>query len=184
MDADARAEDARLVAAAAEGDAAAFEALVRRHIDSVYGHGLRFFGEPQAAEDVTQEVFVKLYRSLDSYEGTAAFTTWLFTVTRNTCLDMLRQGKRRPVPVDPVDLAVSTSPDHAQGVVDTAALEQAVQALPPEDREALGAVTLFGLTYGEAAEELGVPVGTVKSRVFRARRALVTILGLSGGGSR
>ena len=90
MDAEARAEDARLVSAATEGDTAAFEQLVRRHIDAVYGHGLRFFGEQQAAEDVAQEVFVKLYRSLGSYEGTAAFSTWLFTVTRNTCLDMLR----------------------------------------------------------------------------------------------
>jgi RNA polymerase sigma-70 factor (ECF subfamily) len=182
MDAEAREEDARLVSAAAEGDMAAFEQLVRRHIDAVYAHGLRFFGEKQAAEDVAQEVFVKLYRSLGSYEGNSAFTTWLFAVTRNTCLDMLRQGKRRPVPVDPVDLVAKSVPDHAQTVVDGAALEQATRALAPEDREALAAVTLFGLTYGEAAEELGVPVGTVKSRVFRARRTLVTVLGIGGGG--
>jgi RNA polymerase sigma-70 factor (ECF subfamily) len=151
LDENARQRDAGLVSAAREGNMNAFEELVRAHADAVYGHGLRFFGEPQAAEDVVQEVFIKVYRTLDSFEGEAAFSTWLFRVTRNTCLDMLRQGKRRPVPVDPVDLTAGTTPDHSGRVIDAAALEKAMQAVPQEDREALGAVTLFGLSYAEAA---------------------------------
>ncbi len=174
-------DDRELVAAAREGDIAAFEQLVRGHADAVYGHALRFFGEPQAAEDVVQEVFVKVYRSLGSFDERSAFSTWLFRITRNVCLDMFRAGKRRPVPVDPVDLVAGLSPDHAQMVVDAAAVEGAMRALQPEDREALGAVTLFDLSYAEAAAELGIPVGTVKSRVFRARRTLLATLGLTGG---
>jgi RNA polymerase sigma-70 factor (ECF subfamily) len=181
LDENARQRDAGLVSAAKEGNMNAFEELVRAHSDAVYGHGLRFFGEPQAAEDVVQEVFIKVYRTLDSFEGDAAFSTWLFRVTRNTCLDMLRQGKRRPVPVDPVDLSAGSTPDHSGRVIDSATLEKAMQAVPQEDREALGAVTLFGLSYAEAAESIGVPVGTVKSRVFRARRTLVSVMGMGGG---
>lgn len=179
-----RPDERDLVSAAQAGDIAAFEALVRSNADAVYGHALRFFGEPQTAEDVVQEVFVKVYRSLGSFDGKSAFSTWLFRVTRNVCLDMLRAGRRRPVPVDPVDLVGTAVPDHADGVIDTTVVEEAMRALLPEDREALGAVTLFGLSYAEAADELGVPVGTVKSRVFRARRTLLAALGLTGGASR
>lgn len=174
-------DDHELVAAAQAGDMDAFERLVRAHADAVYGHALRFFGDPQAAEDVMQEVWVKVYRSLGSFDERSAFSTWLFRITRNVCLDMFRAGKRRPMPVDPVDLVAGLSPDHAQGVVDAAALEEAMRALQPEDREALGSVTIFGLSYADAATELGVPVGTVKSRVFRARRTLLATLGMTRG---
>ncbi len=182
MSAENRPDDRAIVDALRGGDAEAFESLVRTHADKVYAHALRFFGEPQSAEDVVQEVFIKVYRSIDTYDGRAAFTTWLFRVTRNVCLDMFRRGAKRPIPVDPVDLAgARTTPDHAQQIIDMTAVEQAMRALQPEDREALGAVTLFDLSYAEAAQALDVPVGTVKSRVFRARRMLVGLLEESGG---
>lgn len=180
-----RHDDQRLVARAQAGDLDAFEALVRAHTREVYVHAVRFFGDEHAAEDVVQEVFIKVYRSLKSFDGTAAFSTWLYRVTRNTCLDAVRSGKRRPVPVDPVDASLEAAPgDLADAVAVSEALESGMRALAPEDRDALQAVTLFGLSYAEASKALGVPAGTVKSRVFRARRALIASLGIDAGGDR
>lgn len=179
-----RPDDPALVAAAARGDTEAFERLVREHSGPVYAHALRFFGNPQSAEDAVQEVFIKVYRSLDTFDGTAAFSTWLYRVTRNVCLDMLRSGRRRPVPVDLVDISVTASDDPAAEAITTATVETAMRALPQEDRDALSAVGLFGLSYAEAGSALGVPEGTVKSRVFRARKALVTALRTDGGDRR
>jgi RNA polymerase sigma-70 factor, ECF subfamily len=175
-------QDAGLIAAAIEGDNAAFEALVRGHVDAVYGHALRFFRDPQAAEDATQEVFIKVYRTLPTFDFRSSFSTWLFRVTRNTCLDMFRAGRHAAAPMDPVDLPAPASPDTSGGVIASVDLERACEALAPEDRDAFNAIALFGLGYAEAAEALGAPVGTIKSRVFRARRSLVTMLGLDANG--
>jgi len=176
------ADDLALVAAAREGDLDAFEALVRRHTRVVYAHALRFFGDPSTAEDVVQEVFVKVYRSLESFDERSRFSTWLYRVTRNTCLDEVRAGKRRPVPVDPLDVHEAGG-EFADGVALAATIELAMRALPPEDRDALSAVSVFGLSYAEASRTLGVPEGTVKSRVFRARRAIAATLGVAKGGA-
>ena len=152
---------------------------MRGHADAVYGHALRFFGDRQQAEDATQEVFLKVYRSLGSFDGRSRFSTWLYRLTRNVCIDMLRRDPKRAVATDPLELRPAPSEDFADGVVTSAALEQAIGTLPPEDRDALSAVTLFGLSYEDAGAALGVPVGTVKSRVFRARRTLLGLLGLT-----
>lgn len=170
-------DESGLVAAAAAGDPVAFERLVRAHADAVYGHALRFFRDHQTAEDVSQEVFLKVYRHLHGFDGRSSFSTWLFRMTRNACLDAMRRGRRVPVPFDPSGIPDTGTSDFSAGVVDSAALEAALTALPPEDRDAFNAVALFGMSYSEAAEAVGIPVGTVKSRVFRARRRLVTLLG-------
>jgi RNA polymerase sigma-70 factor (ECF subfamily) len=175
--------DSELVAQAQAGDERAFEALVRAHIDAVYGHALRFFGDPTAAEDATQEVFIKVFRSLGSFDGRSAFSTWLFRVTRNVCLDMARARTHVPVPTDLSDFDPPRTEDASDAVALGQAVEAAVRTLPPEEREALGAIALFDLSYEQAAEALGVPVGTVNSRVFRARTALAVLLMESEGGA-
>ena len=181
---DPQTDDAALVAAARGGDLDAFEALVREHSRAVYAHALRFFGDPTAAEDVAQEVWLKVYRSLASFDDRARFSTWLYRVTRNVCLDQWRAGRRRPVAEQLVEVPVPG--DLADHVALTASVEHAMQALAPEDRDAFSAVALFDLSYAEAAEVLAVPLGTVKSRVYRARRTLVHMLDLTpkGGGGR
>ena len=174
-------DDTALVLASKAGDLDAFETLVRTHTPAIYAHAVRFFGDTNAAEDVVQEVWIKVYRSLGSFDGRARFSTWLYRVTRNTCLDLVRDGKRVPVPVETLDAAPQG--DFADTVALAATLERGMQSLTTEDRDALSAVSVFGLSYAEAAETLGVPVGTVKSRVFRARRALSVTLGLVSGGA-
>ncbi len=168
-----------VVTAARGGDVAAFEALVRANADAVFGHAVRFFGDRPTAEDATQEVFVKVYRSLAGFDGRSSFKTWLFRLTRNTCIDMMRRSTRRPTPMDPLDMPLPGTGDIAEGAVARVALEQAIATLQPEDRDALNAVTLFGLSYLDAGKVLNVPAGTVKSRVFRARRTVLSLLGLT-----
>lgn len=170
-------DTASYVEAAKTGDTEAFERLVREYADAVYGHCLRYFGDAASAEDACQEVFLKVYRSVAGFDGRSSFPTWLYTVTRSVCLDLLRKGKRRPMPMDPLSIPEPATPDFADGLSASKALESAMQALAPEDREALGAVTLMGLSYAEAGRALSVPTGTVKSRVFRARRTLLHLLG-------
>lgn len=177
------ADDATVIEAARAGDLDAFETLVRRHTPAVYAHALRFFGDPQAAEDTVQEVFIKVYRSLVSFDSRSRFSTWLYQVTRNACLDQVRAGRRRPVPVDPFDMAVTDPVDMADSVALSTSVERALLTLQPDDRDAFSAVALFGLTYADAGEALGVPAGTVKSRVFRARRALALSLNIADGDS-
>lgn len=175
-------DDAALVESARAGDRDAFEALMRAHLDAVYGHALRFFGDGATAEDAAQEVWVKVYRSLPEFDGRSSFSTWLYRVTRNVCLDMFRRGKRQASPVDPLDLPETPAGDFADATATSADLERAVAGLAPEDRDAFNAVALFGLSYADAGTVLGVPAGTVKSRVFRARRSIIARLGLVAGG--
>lgn len=179
----ARADEADVVSRAQQGDLDAFETLVRQHTPAVYAHAVRFFGDRSVADDVVQEVFIKVYRGLDSFDGRSKFTTWLYRITRNVCLDQVRAGRHRPVPVDPLDVAVAAPGDLSDQVALSTAVEHAMRALPPEDRDALSAIAVFGLSYEQAGVVLGVPSGTVKSRVFRARRALAATLGLAGGGA-
>jgi len=178
-------DDPELVRAANEGDLGAFEELVRRRTDAVYAHAYRFFGDVNAAQDATQEVWVNVYRALPGFQGRSAVSTWLFRITRNVCLDMLRAGRRVATPIDPVDIQGMSSDDTAGDAGSRVDLQTAMRALSPEDRDAFNAVALFGLPYEEAASAIGVPAGTVKSRVFRARRALIALLSLDsqGGGA-
>lgn len=170
------ARDLELARAAVSGDADAMTGLVRDNTDAVFGHCLRFFRDRPTAEDATQEVFLKVYRRLGTYDDRAAFSTWLFRLTHNTCLDMARAAARVPAPVDPVELPDAAGADPTLAVDDADLLRPALAALPQDERDALAAVALYEMTYAEAGEALDVPAGTVKSRVFRARRALVAAL--------
>jgi RNA polymerase sigma-70 factor (ECF subfamily) len=168
--------DIDLARAAASGDAAAFETLVRANADAVFGHCLRFFCDRTAAEDATQEVFLKVYRRIGSYDGRSALSTWLYRLTENTCLDLARVAKRTPTPADPATMPDPAGDDPTDARDDAALMRAAIAALPDDERDALSAIGLFEMTYAEAAEVLGVPAGTVKSRVFRARQAMVAAL--------
>ena len=174
-----RTHDIALVERYVAGDLNAFDDLVRRHQDRVFGICLRMLRDREAALDAMQDTFVTLFRKADRYKAEAAFTTWLYRVTVNVCYDHLRRGQRRrtealPETTDPVD---PHGEDPYASVEVRPAIDDALESIAPEFRAAIILVDLQGLSLEMAAEALGAPIGTVKSRVFRGRRLLADVLG-------
>ncbi|MGD2103090.1 MAG: sigma-70 family RNA polymerase sigma factor [Acidimicrobiia bacterium] len=178
-----RADDARLLARVADGDHEAFTSVMQTHEDRVFSVCLRIMGDRELALDATQETFLTTFRKAGQFEGKSAVGTWIYRIAVNTCYDILRREKRRraePIPehVDPVDR-------HAEEVIDSVALrpelQRALTVLPPEFRSAVILADVEGLRLADVASILDVPVGTVKSRVFRGRRLLAAELGNQTG---
>jgi RNA polymerase sigma-70 factor, ECF subfamily len=172
-------EDAALIARVVEGDHDAFAALMRRHEDRVFAVCLRVMGNRAAALDATQEAFLTLYRKAGQYQGTAAVGTWLYRIAINACYDMLRKERRRPSEALPayVDPADPHGEDAFTSVELRPSVEDALATLTPEFRAVVILSDLEGMSLPDVAEALEVPVGTVKSRLFRARRQLAVLLG-------
>ena len=171
--------DLALIERYLEGDVAAFDELMRAHQDRVFGVCLRMLRDREAALDATQETFITVFRKADRFAGKSAFSTWLYRVAVNTCYDASRRGKRHrtePIPEhrDPADRQAG---DELAAVEVRDDLERALAALPEEFRAAVVLSDVEGLAMQTAADILGVPVGTVKSRVFRGRRLLAEALG-------
>ena len=173
------AEDVDLIARYLRGDNSAFDELMAAHEDRVFGICLRMLRDREAALDVTQETFLTVFRKADRYKAQAAFSTWLYRVTMNACYDYLRRTKRRqadalPEGHDPADPRAGDPLESAEVRPD---IEAALLELPEEFRSAVVLVDLQGLAIDQTAEILGVPSGTVKSRVYRGRRQLAQLLG-------
>lgn len=161
------------------GDAAAFNDLMETHEDRVFAVCLRMLRDREAALDATQETFITVFRKVDSFAWKSAFSTWLYRVAVNTCYDSLRRQKRHraePLPEhhDPPD---RTSGDALVAAELRPDIEAALAEVPIEFRSAIVLVDLQGLALQDAADALGVAVGTVKSRLFRGRRILAESLG-------
>ncbi|MEI7924590.1 MAG: sigma-70 family RNA polymerase sigma factor [Chloroflexota bacterium] len=176
-----------LVQRAQRGELPAFNAIVLRHQDAVYSLVLRMLSSAEAAEDVTQEAFVSAWRHIDSFRG-GSFRSWLFTIAANRARDELRKGVRRPTTsldaarddpdradLDPVDGDPSPEAQAEQGELRTA-LEAALGELPPDWREVVVMSDIHGLDYAEIAQATGVALGTVKSRLSRARARLREVI--------
>jgi RNA polymerase sigma-70 factor (ECF subfamily) len=177
--------DERLVQHFKEGSAEAFEVLVQRHGARVYNLCLRILGDPDEAADASQDTFLAALRKLGTFRGDSAFTTWLHRVTVNACYDSLRRKRRRPllqIVRDEDDERPETSlpaPDHADQVAFSVDVASALLEVPEEFRVVLVMADVQDLPYDEIARVLDIPVGTVKSRVFRGRTALGRALGVS-----
>lgn len=166
------------------GDSNAFGELVEAYQDRVYNLALRMSGNQEDAFDLAQEAFFRAWRGLAGFQFESAFSTWLFRLTANVCLDWLRAKKRRPTvsltTLDDEDQEVQMElPDPAKGpeelllaAEDRQALIRALNALPVEYREILTLRAIDDLSYTEIAAVLKLPEGTVKSRLSRARAAL------------
>ena len=178
--------DAALVEQYLAGDAAAFTELMQAHENRVFGICLRMLRDREAALDATQETFITVFRKADRFAGRSAFSTWLYRVAVNTCYDQARRTRRRqadPLPEgrDPADPSAG---DLLEAVEVRPDIQRALDALPAEFRAAVVLADLEGLALQTVGEILGVPVGTVKSRVFRGRRLLAETLGNRDGVAR
>lgn len=159
----------------AERDQDAIEALVRRHEGRVYGLAYRLLGNRADAADAAQEAFVLLIRKAKDFRGESAFSTWFYRIVVNASHDLRRKSSRqREIPTEEMEIHAETSEMQASDRID---LERALISLLPEQREAVVLRDIIGLSYQEIAETTGTPVGTVKSRIARARLALADLLG-------
>ena len=174
---DSEPDDGELVRRYVEGDTASFETLVRRHERRVYSIAYRMLSREDDARDATQEAFMTALRKLSSFRGEAAFTTWIHRVTVNACYDILRRRQREPVSDPAEEPHATASPfDHAEATAQAIDVQRALARVPDDFRAALILHDVQDLPYEEVAEALGVPVGTVKSRIHRGRVALARAL--------
>ena len=176
-------DDKQLVQQAAAGDAAAFETLVERYQQQVYHLALRMVNNEADAQDLAQEAFIRAWRGLGSFQFTSQFSTWLYRLTSNICIDFLRAQKRRKV----VSLTMLRDDEDSQWDLpdddplpeqqmiareERQALERAFAALDPEFRQILTLRIVNGCSYQQISQILGIAEGTVKSRISRAREQL------------
>ncbi len=183
-----REEELAAVQRVQRGDASAFEALVAAYEKNVYNLALRMTGRPEDAEDMAQEAFLKAYSSIRSFRGDSKFSVWLYRIVSNVCLDHLRRQSRRQT------VSLSAEDDEGEDVqldlADTAqspeallerkltreSVRRGLAQLPPDARQILLLREIQGLSYEEIGETLGLEPGTVKSRIFRARKRLCAFL--------
>ena len=183
-----REQEAAIVRKVLGGDANAFETLVLEYEKNVYNIALRMTGNSTDAADMTQEAFIKAYNSLQSFRGDSKFSVWLYRIVSNVCLDFLRSKNRRPtvsLSVEDDDgedtqLDVADESQSPELLLDRKLTRESVRrgldSLPPDYRQILLLREIQGLSYDEIAQALGLEVGTVKSRIFRARKRLCTFL--------
>ena len=202
-DAPGQRSDLELVEAGLAGDRRALDALLRRHAPMVHGLCRRISASDADADDATQEALIAIVRGLPRFDGRSRFSTWVYRVATNACLDEVRRRRRRPAPADPADMEAGLDIDPAAApgragpggagtggpgagaaagagldaaVADRLDVDAALRRLPVEFRAAVVLRDLCTLEYAEIADVLGVPVGTVRSRIARGRAALVPLL--------
>jgi RNA polymerase sigma-70 factor (ECF subfamily) len=182
--------DEELMVSFAEGDGAAFELLVIRHRRALFNFLLRSVGRKARAEELLQEVFLRVIRAKDRYQRTARFRTWLFTIARNLCVDESRRQKfRRHKPLeaksrggegtsvlDRTELAQPGVDQQAEGPMIRGRIAAAVDALPDQQREVFLMRQIAGLSFKQIGAAVGAPENTVKSRMRYALEKLRTDL--------
>jgi RNA polymerase sigma-70 factor (ECF subfamily) len=170
----------QLIERCLQGDQAAWEAIVRQHWRKVFNVAYKFVGKHDEAEDLTQEIFLKLFKSLDTFDRRANFQTWLISVSRNLCIDHYRSVRKERETidrdVDAGELSPASSDTGPYAALEhsdrRALLRHALDTLAPTLRSAVMLRDIHELSYQDIAERLGLPEGTVKSRINRGRLEL------------
>jgi RNA polymerase sigma-70 factor (ECF subfamily) len=176
--------DKQLVARVQKGDQRAFDMLVLKYQHKIFGLVSRYVQDPDEVQDVAQEAFIKAYRALPNFRGDSAFYTWLYRIAINTAKNYLVSRSRRPPGTD-VELEdaeyyeggsalrdIETPESALYGAELKAVVERAIGELPDDLRTAVTLREFDGLSYEDIAEIMDCPVGTVRSRIFRAREAI------------
>ena len=179
------AEDGAIIARYQRGDAGAFDELVQRHQQRAYHFAFRLTKNPDEAADVVAEAFVRVYRSLDHFKGESSFTTWLYRIETNCFLDMRKRASSRPalsldevlqVEDGQVEIQIIDNRESAQDRVEQrerlSAIEVAMKDIPAHQRTILLMYHAEAMSYEDIAETLRLPIGTVKSRLNRARLSM------------
>ena len=187
-------DDATLLAAARSGDRISLDHLLRRHYDRIYAVCRRITGNDADAADAAQEAMIAIVRSLTKFDGRSTFSTWVYRIATNASLDELRRRRRRPTASldgthhlsgdgssSPMEHADPDSGLRLDAIGDRVLLDQALAGLAEDFRLPVVLRDVGDLDYAEIAEVLGVPVGTVKSRIARGRAALAVALGRDFG---
>ena len=179
-------DEKHILARARRGELPAFEELVRRHEKRVYAVALRSSGSPEDAEDITQEVFLRAWRSIEEFRGDSGFSTWLFRITMNLCVDHARhkhaQPQTQPLVMGeeeserPLPDTAPTPEEHLDNSELGRELAAALDEVSEEHRRIVLLRDVSGMSYTEIAEVLEISEGTVKSRQSRARIALRKVL--------
>ena len=183
-----REQEAAVIQAVLDGDVNAYEALVKEYEKNEYNLALRMTGNSEDAADMAQEAFIKAYNSLTAFRGDSKFSVWLYRIVSNVCLDFLRSRSRKQTVSlstenddgEEVELDIADETHSPEQLLDRSLTRDAVRrglaALPPDHREILLLREIQGLSYEEIADVLGLEAGTVKSRIFRARKKLCSFL--------
>jgi RNA polymerase sigma-70 factor (ECF subfamily) len=169
-----------LVEKARRGDPGAFDELVRLTHRSVYSLVFRIVGNRDDAADVTQDVFLRVWRGLRSFRGDAEFGTWLHRVAANASLTFVKRRARGGTPVAPEDIPELPAEDGAEQRADADVLEAALATLPPQQRAVVVLKDVYGWTCEEIGREMGATEGAIKVRLFRARQRLADELAGAG----
>ena len=176
------APDGLLAARAREGDRAAFAALVERHYDFIHRVAFRLTGRRDDAEDVAQEVCVRLGKAVAGYRGGAAFTTWLYAIVLNAARDQMRKSARETAKAEAFGVHALMAGEAGAAADDPAdALWAAVRKLPDKQREAVTLVYGEGLSHAEAADAMAVAEPTVSWHIHEAKKRLKALLGARAG---
>ena len=179
-------QENKLVLRAQNGDDSAFEQLVTLYEKRVYNLALRMSRNHEDALDLSQDIFIRVYKSLPFFKGESSFSTWLYSIASNACIDFTRrEAKRRTSSLECDEyFEIPDLRYHPESEAERADLRNqivnAIDSLSPEHREIIVLREINSLSYGEIAEALDIEVGTVKSRICRARERLCSFLSKSG----
>jgi RNA polymerase sigma-70 factor (ECF subfamily) len=182
-----RDEETRLLEECRAGDLSGFERLYELHGARMKSIAANLLGSATDAEDAVQDCFLKIYRGAASFRGDARFSTWIYRVLVNSCYDMLRQRRRRPVEVRPEEETARADPEHSAPASDhplRLSLEACVKDLDPRRRAAFLLFAVEGFTHREVGDILGVPEGTSRTLLFEAKRELQRRLAKKGVAAR